>query len=101
MLKTMENDKNVSSKSGLGHFYGQQLNSVGCYMLRPFAHPVACFCVLLGVVLQSFKLINKLLATCKQRKNSQYVGSCRIHLHVALVFPLFFLLKPITAMDTI
>ena len=89
MLKTMENDKNVSSKSGLGHFYGQQLNSVGCYMLRPFAHPVACFCVLLEVVVQSFKLL-KLLATCKQRKNSQDVGSCCIHLHVALVFPLFF-----------
>ena len=22
-------------------------NNVGCYMLRPFAHPVACCCVLL------------------------------------------------------
>ena len=82
MLKTMENDKNVSSKSGLGHFYGQQRNSVRCYMLRPFAHPVVCFCMLLGVVVQSFKQI-KLLATCKQQKNSQHVGSCRIHLHVA------------------
>ena len=27
---------------------------VGCYMLRPLAHPVAC-CVLLGVVAQSLK----------------------------------------------
>ena len=25
-------------------------NIVGCYMLRPFADPVACSCVLLGVV---------------------------------------------------
>ena len=24
-------------------------NIVGCYMLPPFAHPVACCCVLLGV----------------------------------------------------
>ena len=29
----------------------------GCYTLRPFAHPVACCGVLLGVVAQSFKLI--------------------------------------------
>ena len=35
-------------------------NIVGCYMLRPFAHPVARFWVLLGVVAQSLKL----LATC-------------------------------------
>ena len=25
-------------------------NNVGCYMLRPFAHPVACCCVLLRFV---------------------------------------------------
>ena len=49
--------------------YEQDLNSVflsnvqtdatlldqKCYILRPFAHPVACFCVLLGVVAQSLK----------------------------------------------
>ena len=35
-------------------------NIVGCYMLRPFAHPVARCLVLLGVVAQSLKL----LATC-------------------------------------
>ena len=29
-------------------------NVVGCYMLRPFAYPVACCCVLLGVVGQSW-----------------------------------------------
>ena len=30
---------------------------VGCYMLRAFAHPIACFCVLLRVVAQSLKLV--------------------------------------------
>ena len=40
-------------------------NVVGCYFLRPFAHPISCFCGLLGVVAQSFKPV-KLLATCKQ-----------------------------------
>ena len=30
-------------------------NIVGCYILRPFAHPVACCCVLLGVVAESLK----------------------------------------------
>ena len=29
----------------------------GCYTLRPFAQPVACCGVLLGVVAQGFKLI--------------------------------------------
>ena len=32
-------------------------------MLRPFAHPVACFCMLLGVVAQSLKPV---IAMCKQ-----------------------------------
>ena len=40
-------------------------NIVVCYMLRPFAHPVACCCVLLGVVAQSLNPV-KLLAKCKQ-----------------------------------
>ena len=40
-------------------------NIVECYMLRPFAHPVACFCVLLGVVAQSLEPV-KLLAAFKQ-----------------------------------
>ena len=35
-------------------------NIVGCYMLRPFAHPVACCCVLLGVVAQSLKPVKLL-----------------------------------------
>ena len=30
---------------------------VGCYILRPFAQPVACCCVLLGVVAQSLEPI--------------------------------------------
>ena len=34
-------------------------------MLRPFAHPVACCGVLLGVVVQSLKPV-KLLAKCKR-----------------------------------
>ena len=40
-----------------------------CYMLRPFAHPVACCCVLLGVVAQSLKPVklSNLLAPCKRR----------------------------------
>ena len=36
-----------------------QLNIVRCYMLRPFGHPVACCCVLLGVVLQSMEPIKR------------------------------------------
>ena len=36
-----------------------------CYILRPFAHPVACCCVLLGVVAQSVKPPVKLLPPCK------------------------------------
>ena len=28
---------------------------VGCYLFYPFAHPVACCCMLLGVVTQSLK----------------------------------------------
>ena len=34
-------------------------------LLRPFAHPAACCCVLLRVVEQSLKPV-KLLATCKR-----------------------------------
>ena len=43
-------------------------NIVECYMLCPLAHPVACCCnvvaMLLGVVAQSLKLV-KPLAVCK------------------------------------
>ena len=47
---------------------GQQLQTLldqKCYILRPFAHPVACCCVLLGVVAQSLKPPVKLLTPCK------------------------------------
>ena len=41
------------------------LDVFGCYMLRPFAHPIACCWVLLGVIAQSLKPV-KLSATCKR-----------------------------------
>ena len=37
------------------HCWPTTLNIVGCYMLRPFAHPVACCWMLLRVVAQSLK----------------------------------------------
>ena len=40
-------------------------NVVGCYMMRPFAHPVAFCWMLLPVVAQSLKPV-KLLAPCKR-----------------------------------
>ena len=40
-------------------------NIVECYTLRPFAHPVACCCVLLGVVAQSLKPVKR-PTTCKR-----------------------------------
>ena len=46
-------------------------NIVGCYMLRPFAHPVARCLVLLGVVAQSLKL----LATCTDATITNNVAS--------------------------
>ena len=63
-------------------------NIVGCYMLCPFAHPVACCCVLLGVVAQSLKPV-KLLATCNRTQQlrtllANNVGSCCVRLHAAL-----------------
>ena len=36
------------------------LSCVGWYMLCPFANPVACCCLLLGVVVQSLKLVKRL-----------------------------------------
>ena len=35
-------------------------NIVGCHMLRSFAHSVACYCVLLGVVAQSLTPVKRL-----------------------------------------
>ena len=45
------------------HVNGRKV--VGYYMLRPFAHSVACFCVSLAVVAQTLKPV-KLLATRKR-----------------------------------
>ena len=39
--------------------------SVGCQMLRPFAPPVACCCVLFGDVAQSLKPVKRLFL-CKR-----------------------------------
>ena len=39
------------------HCWPTTPNIVGCYMLRPFAHPVACCWMLLRVVAQSLKPI--------------------------------------------
>ena len=57
-------------------------NIVGCYMLYPSAHPVACCCVLLGVVMQSLKpvkLLSLQLPTfvlfCNCQSISNNVGS--------------------------
>ena len=53
-------------------------NIVSCYILRPFAHPVVCCYVLLGVVVQSLtplKLLNqqfpKFLLLCDRRSVAQ------------------------------
>ena len=34
---------------------GRNIVGSRCYMLRPFAHPVACYCMLLGVAAQCLK----------------------------------------------
>ena len=39
------------------HCWRTTPNIVGCYMLRPFAHPVACCWILFCVVAQSLKLV--------------------------------------------
>ena len=51
-------------------------NIFGCYMLRMFAHPVACCVVLLGAVAQSLKLVKRL---------AQQGWACCVRFHVALV----------------
>ena len=49
-------------------------NMFGCYMLRPFADPVTCSYVLLGVVAQSLKPV-KLLGTCKRTQQGPRVAN--------------------------
>ena len=56
------------------HSWPSSPNIVGCYMLCPFAHPVACCSVLLGVVVQSLKPV-KLLAT---RKRTQQLATLQV-----------------------
>ena len=69
--------------------HGNGQNIVGCDMLRLYAHIVACCCMLLGVVVQSLKLV-KLLAMANGHNDSQQcvlgvVGQqCCTHLHGAL-----------------
>ena len=46
---------------------------VGCYMLRPFAHPVACCWMLLRVVVQSLKPVKRL------HSSSNVVGATHAH----------------------
>ena len=52
-------------KYGQSKAPGNGRNIAGCYMVRPFAHPVSCCCMLLGVAAESLKPV-KLLATCKR-----------------------------------
>ena len=60
-------------------------NIVGCYMLRPFAHPVACCWMLLRVVAQSLKpvkLFSQQLPTFLLFRDRQSVAQqCWIRLH--------------------
>ena len=71
------------------HIVDQQLLTlldVTC-CVRLYTHPVACFCVLLGVVGQSLKPF-KLLATCKRTQQiptllAKNVGSRCVLLQVA------------------
>ena len=60
-------------------------NIVGCYMLRPFAHPVACCWMLLRVVVQSLKpvkLFSQQLPTFLLFRDRRSVAQhCWIRLH--------------------
>ena len=60
-------------------------NIVGCYMVRPFAHPVACCWMLLRVVAQSLKpvkLFSQQLPTFLLFRDRQSLAQqCWIHLH--------------------
>ena len=63
---------------------GQQLPTyiVGCYMLHPFAHPVACCWMLLRVVTQSLKLFSQQLPTFLLFHDGRsVVQQCWIRLH--------------------
>ena len=62
------------------HCWPTTPNIVGCYMLSPFAHPVAC-CWTVVHVAQSLKPVKRLARG--NRRN--IVGSCCVLLHVALL----------------
>ena len=61
------------------------LNIVGCYMLRPFAHPVACCWMLLHVVAQSLKPVKffrqQLPTFLLLRDRRSVAQQCWIRLH--------------------
>ena len=67
------------------HCWPTTPNIVGCYMLRPFAHPVACFWMLLRVVAQSLKavkLFSQQLPTFLLFRDRRSVAQqCWIRLH--------------------
>ena len=52
-MKTWKSSKAACKRTQ--HCLPTTSNIVGCYMLRPFAHPVACCWMLLRVVAQSLK----------------------------------------------
>ena len=67
------------------YFWPTNPNIVGCYVLRPFAHPVACCWMLLRVVAQSLKpvkLFSQQLPTFLLFRDRRSVAQqCWIHLH--------------------
>ena len=60
-------------------------NIVGCYMLQPFAHPVACCCVLLGFACaeyEAIKLLSQQLPTSLLFSDRRSIArQCWIRLH--------------------
>ena len=67
------------------YFWPTNPNIVGCYVLRPFAHPVACWWMLLRVVAQSskpVKLFSQQLPTFLLLRDCQSIAQqCWIRLH--------------------
>ena len=55
------------------HCWRTTPNVIGCYMLRPFAYPVACCCVLLGVVAQTGLKRVKHLTTRKRTQRARSI----------------------------
>ena len=66
-LALAERDSKAACKR-TQHCWPTTPNIVACYILRPFAHPVACCWMLLRVVAQSLKPV-KLLAPCKRTQH--------------------------------